>query len=209
VAIATGAPGPDVLDVDNQESGWEAFNRLKRAGLLTGGFALVRTRAGGLHVYYRGSGQRCTAEIGGAKLDYRAAGGYVIAPPSFVEADTKGSAGTYKLIEQRRMTGTLFDLAAAQELLAPPKPVRAGRRTVPACDVDGRQGPEALARWVRDNAHPGWRHEPIRWMTKKLADAGQLDEAGVSLVLDVAEAIGLDGGQREALAVVRSYGGPA
>ena len=45
VAIATGAPGPDVLDVDVKPdgSGFAAFNRLKQAGLLTGARALVRT----------------------------------------------------------------------------------------------------------------------------------------------------------------------
>jgi hypothetical protein len=56
VAIATGAPGPDVLDVDVKPdgSGFAAFNRLKQAGLLAGARALVRTPsggAGGLHAY--------------------------------------------------------------------------------------------------------------------------------------------------------------
>ena len=46
-------------------------------------------------------------------------------------------------------------------------------------------------------------------MAKKLADADQLDDAGAALVLETAEAIGLDGGLREACAIVRSYGGPA
>jgi hypothetical protein len=49
VAIATGAPGPDVLDVDVKPggSGWPALRRLKRAGLLTGAARLVRTPSGG------------------------------------------------------------------------------------------------------------------------------------------------------------------
>jgi len=205
VAIATGAPGPDVLDVDNDDdSGWAAFNRLQRRGLLAGAFAFVRTRSGGLHAYYAGTAQRCAIKIGGAALDYRAAGGYVLAPPSYVGADAKGSAGRYEVIETRPMTGAPFDLAAAVAVLAPPRPQRprAGR----PCTADGAP---AIAAWVRANAHPGYRHEPLRWMAKKLADAGQLDDAGAALVLETAEAIGLDGGPREARAIVRSYGGPA
>jgi hypothetical protein len=205
VAIATGAPGPDVLDVDNgDDSGWSAFNRLQRRGLLAGAFAFVRTRSGGLHAYYAGTGQRCTAKIGGAALDYRAAGGYVLAPPSYVDADAKGAAGRYEVIERRLMTGVPFDLAAAAAVLTPqqqqrPRHARSG--------AEG--GPDAIAAWVRANAHPGYRHEPLRWMAKKLADVGQLDDAGVALVLETAEAIGLDGGLHEACAIVRSYGGPA
>src|ERR1035441_10146666 len=59
VAVATGAPGPDALDVDVHPggSGFEAFNRLKRAGLLTGAKAIIRTPSGGLHVYFDGTGQ--------------------------------------------------------------------------------------------------------------------------------------------------------
>lgn len=203
VAIATGAPGPDVLDVDNHESGWSALNRLQRAGLLAGAFALIRTRSGGLHVYFAGTGQHCTAKIGGTALDYRSAGGYVIAPPSYVEADAKGSAGRYEVAERRHMTGATFDLGEATALLTPPETRR------PTTASSGTGAPDALARWVIGHAQPGYRHEPLRWMVKKLADAGQLDDAGAALVLDVAETIGLDGGQREACQVIRSYGGPA
>ena len=57
LAIATGAPGPDVLDVDNHGpagNGYAAFRRLKDAGLLDGAAALVRTPSGGLHAYFAG-----------------------------------------------------------------------------------------------------------------------------------------------------------
>jgi len=206
IAVATGAPGPDVLDIDNDDdSGWAAFNRLQRRGLLAGAFAFVRTRSGGLHAYYAGTAQRCTTKIGGAALDYRAAGGYVLAPPSYVGADAKGSAGRYEVIETRPMTGAPFDLAAAVAVLVPPRLRRPrSQRPDPAAG-----GPAAVAAWVRATAHPGYRHEPLRWMAKKLADAGQLDDAGAALVLETADAIGLDGGLREACAIVRSYGGPA
>ncbi len=60
VAIATGAPGPDVLDVDRKADGdgFAAFGRLRRAGMLTGAAMLVRTRSGGVHLYFTGTSQR-------------------------------------------------------------------------------------------------------------------------------------------------------
>jgi len=115
VAIATGTPGPDVLDVDVKPSGsgFAALNELKRAGLLTGASALVRTRSGGLHVYYAGTSQR-----GGAlprhHLDFKAAGGYVIAPPSKVHGKP------YELIDHRPGTAIL-DWPTAKRLLDPPR----------------------------------------------------------------------------------------
>jgi bifunctional DNA primase/polymerase-like protein len=50
LAIATGAPGPDVLDVDQHGpagNGYAAFNRLHRAGMLDGATAYVATPAAG------------------------------------------------------------------------------------------------------------------------------------------------------------------
>ena len=121
VAIRTGAPGPDVLDVDVRPDGdgWAAFNRLTRAGLTTGARALVRTRSGGLHIYYAGSGQRSGSRPA-HRLDFRSRGGYVIAPPSFVEADDKGPAGRYVLVRRWRGRST-FDWAAAKQVLDPPR----------------------------------------------------------------------------------------
>jgi hypothetical protein len=104
-----------VLDVDVKpaESGFAALNRLKCASLLTGASALVRTRSGGLHVYYTGSRQR-----GGAlprhHLDFKAAGGYVLAPPSTVHGSP------YQLVDKRPGTAGL-DWSAVKRLLDPPQ----------------------------------------------------------------------------------------
>lgn len=120
VAIATGAPGPDVLDVDRKPDGdgFAALNRLKRAGLLTGAAMLVRTRSGGLHVYFAGTSQRKGA-LPRHHLDFQACGGYVIAPPSSVHGRT------YEVID-RRPAAAVFDWAAAKQVLNPPQP-RAGQ----------------------------------------------------------------------------------
>ena len=86
LAIATGAPGPDVLDVDQHGpagNGFTAFARLRAAGLLDGASCYVRTPSGGLHAYFTGSAQR-NGHLPAQHLDFRSAGGYVLAPPSQV-----------------------------------------------------------------------------------------------------------------------------
>ena len=114
VAIPTGYPGPDVLDVDVREDGdgWRALNELKRAGLLAGARALVRTPSGGLHVYFAGSDQPC-GRLPGRFLDFKARGGYVLAPPSVV------TGKSYELLDHRAGTAGL-DWRAVRQLLEPP-----------------------------------------------------------------------------------------
>ena len=86
LAIATGAPGPDVLDVDQHGdagNGYAAFRQLRTAGLLDGARAYVRTPSGGLHAYFTGTDQR-NGHLPGCHLDFRSRGGYVLTPPSQV-----------------------------------------------------------------------------------------------------------------------------
>ena len=127
VAIASGAPAVDVLDVDvaTAGSGWPAFNRLKRAGLLTGARALIRTPRGGLHVYFAGTAQPCgSLTRAGHYIDFKASGGYVLAPPSRVHGKP------YEVLDHRPGTAML-DWPAARRLLDPPRPLpaRPGRGT--------------------------------------------------------------------------------
>jgi hypothetical protein len=95
LAIATGAPGPDVLDVDQHGpagNGYAAFATLRRAGLLDGAAAHVRTPSGGLHAYFRGSDQR-NGHLPAHHLDFRSRGGYVLAPhPRSAASPTSSSA---------------------------------------------------------------------------------------------------------------------
>ena len=62
LAIATGFPGPDVLDVDQHGpagDGFTALIRLRDAKLLDGAAAYVRTPSGGMHAYFTGTRQHC------------------------------------------------------------------------------------------------------------------------------------------------------
>jgi Bifunctional DNA primase/polymerase, N-terminal len=182
VAIATGEPGPDVLDVDARPagSGWEAFGRLKRAGLLAGACALVRSRSGGLHVYFTGTDQRST-KLTRHYLDFKAAGGYVLAPPSFVDADSNGPGGTYELIDQRAGTARL-DWQAVRRLLDPPKSAARPPR--------GNGGVAHLAAWVA--ALPeGNRNNGLYWAACRCVETGHpdtLEELVTASSLDEPEA---------------------
>jgi hypothetical protein len=126
VAIATGAPGPDVLDVDTRPAGngFAALNRIKHAGLLTGASALVRTPSGGLHLYYAGT-EQAGGKLGRHFIDFKATGGYVVAPPSRVHGKP------YELIQSRPAAGCLDWQAVCQ--LLDPRPVhvrQGGKREV-------------------------------------------------------------------------------
>jgi Bifunctional DNA primase/polymerase, N-terminal len=135
-AIATGAPGPDVLDVDvkPEGNGFSALNRLKRAGLLAGAEALVRTRSGGLHIYFAGTGQGCHA-LRRHYLDFKARGGYVLVPPSKVHGKP------YELLD-RRPGAAALDWPKVVAVLDPPRPSPCwSQRTSPRWSPDGELPP--------------------------------------------------------------------
>ena len=178
IGIATGAPGPDVLDVDKHPDGdgFAAFNRLQRAGMLAGARALVRTRSGGLHAYFAGTSQQCGA-LRAHHLDFKASGGYVLAPPSVV------GGKPYELLDHRG-AGARLDWAAVRSLLDPPKPA-------PRRPGKPGKGLGALAAWVA--AQPeGNRNKGLYWAACRAAetgcDPGELLAAAIAAGLDEAAA---------------------
>ena len=156
VAIRTGAPGPDVLDVDKHPGGdgFAAFNRLRRAGLLAGASALVRTRSGGMHAYYTGTTQQC-GRLAAHHLDFKATGGYVIAPPSVVLGQP------YKLLDYRGATGRI-DWAAVRQLLDPPHDGR--------CSSPGSAAGDLTA-WVA-RLPEGNRNSGLYWAACRAIESG-------------------------------------
>ncbi|MGP0028497.1 MAG: bifunctional DNA primase/polymerase [Streptosporangiaceae bacterium] len=181
VSIATGAPGPDVLDVDVKPDGdgWAAFNRLKAAGLLSGARALVRTPSGGLHSYYAGTGQR-NGKLPRHHIDFRSAGGYVLAPPSLVHGRP------YELLDHRAGACGHLDWQAATRLLEPPRlAVR------PHGSDAGDLG--KLAAWVAAQQE-GNRNDGLFWAACRAVEAGHDDlgdlvTAAVAAGLAEAEAV--------------------
>ena len=160
LAIATGAPGPDVLDIDQHGpagNGYAAFTRLRRAGLADGAAAYVRTPAGGMHAYFTGSDQH-NGRLPSHHLDFRSAGGYIVAPPSQVDGKP------YQLIKRLRGRGGL-DWNKVTRLLEPQQqPHRPQPRPAPGLDLNH------LARWVASQPE-GNRNAGLFWAANRALDA--------------------------------------
>jgi hypothetical protein len=177
LAIATGQPGPDVLDVDQHGpagNGFAAFNRLQRAGLTGGASALVATPSGGLHAYFAGSGQRC-GKLTGHHLDFRSQGGYILAPPSQV------SGRPYQVIRHRDASAGL-DWGKVTGLLEPERHTAVRRARFPRGDFSH------LAAWVQQQAE-GNRNDGLFWAACRAAEAG--DETVLAEVAAAARSTGL------------------
>jgi Bifunctional DNA primase/polymerase, N-terminal len=178
LAIATGAPGPDVLDVDQHGqagNGFGAFARLRAAGLLDGAAAYVRSPSGGLHVYFTGSDQR-NGHLPARHLDFRSAGGYILAPPSRVRGRP------YQRIKTPSGHGGL-DWQAVVRFL---EPDRQHQRAAPSQLPQQRLS--RLARWVA--AQPeGNRNEGLFWAANRVLEADPA--ADLSPLADAARWAGL------------------
>ncbi len=159
LAIATGAPGPDVLDVDEHGpagNGYAAFARLSKAGLVDGAAAYVRTPSGGLHAYFTGSTQR-NGHLPAHHLDFRSRGGYVLAPPSQVDGKP------YQVIQTAEADGAL-DWATATALLEPRRQLQHPQPgPAPGRDLSH------LARWVASQPE-GNRNAGLFWAANRALD---------------------------------------
>ncbi|MGH3190122.1 MAG: bifunctional DNA primase/polymerase [Streptosporangiaceae bacterium] len=179
VAVATGAPGPDVLDVDDHGpagNGYTAFAALSKAGLLHDASAYVRTPSGGLHAYFSGSDQR-NGHLPAHHLDFRSRGGYVLAPPSRVDGKP------YELIREVDADGGL-DWATVTGLLEPQHQIaRPQPRPAPGRDLGH------LARWVASQAE-GNRNAGLFWAANRALDADPA--ADLSPLASAARQAGLD-----------------
>jgi hypothetical protein len=159
LAIATGAPGPDVLDVDDHGpagNGYPAFARLTKAGLLDGAAAYIRTPSGGLHAYFTGSEQR-NAHLPGWHLDFRSQGGYVLTPPSQIDGKP------YQLVGAPGGRGGLDWDAVIRHL----QPQRQSQR--PRHPQAGSQDISGLARWVASQGQ-GNRNAGLFWAANRALD---------------------------------------
>jgi len=100
VAIATGEKsGVAVIDVDLYAGG-SIDGLIDELGPLPETL-MARTRAGGLHYFFRYPSDYNLGSHNGAiapHVDLKADGGYVVTPPSWVRADEKGPAGKYEWI---------------------------------------------------------------------------------------------------------------
>jgi len=184
LAMPTGAPGFDVLDVDQHGeagSGLAALHRLSDAGLLDTASWRILTPGQGMHYYFAGSQQR-TAHLPGHHLDFLAQGGYVLCPPSQVGG------------RPYRMTGRLpgrggLDWAAAVRVLEParehpPPPAGPAAKSAPP-----EQRIQALARWLAAQAE-GNRNNGLFWAANRALETDPA--ADLSPLAAAARHTGLD-----------------
>lgn len=185
VAIATGSPGPDVLDVDQHGragNGFTAYRCLTQAKVLDGTLAIVATPHGGLHLYFTGTAQ-ASGRLIRHHLDFKAAGGYVLAPPSQV------AGKPYRLLTQRETgAGAALDWAAVIDLLEPHR--GPAQRNWPVAPADAAR----LVAWV-ERLEEGNRNSGLFWAACRAIECGQ--EHMLEALAAVAATTGLPGREIE------------
>jgi hypothetical protein len=160
LAVATGHPGPDVLDIDHHgpaASGYPAYHQLKKAGLIQGAHTIIATPGGGLHLYFTGSTQP-SGRLPRHHIDFKATGGYVLAPPSQVNGHP------YQLLRirpgQHGLAWTAVTTALEPDRSRPARP-----RTTEPADLT------RLAGWVERLAE-GNRNAGLYWAACRAVEAG-------------------------------------
>lgn len=154
IGVACGPDSVCCLDIDSKGAsrGEHFATAAQAAGLLDGWIAELRTPSGGRHLWYPGS-----AAAGGAlgktrDLEFKASGGYVLLPPSFV-LNKDGTTGTYEIVA-RKDEGWPLDWPRLRDFCQPPRAPRPAYAPRPgrADTFDGLikavegQGPESSNR---------------------------------------------------------------
>lgn len=196
IGVPTGAPSDvDVVDVDlhADRSGFAAFERARRLGLVSSWELLVRTPSGGVHAYFpHAAEQRCWA-LPGARVDFRGDGGYVVVAPSRVRV-TPDVVRPYELLLVARRAPAPVDASALRALLDPPRP---------AISTPAQQSaaPERLAEWVASRPEGG-RNGGLFWAACRMAEEGHDAPSILGLLGEAAQRAGLP--ERESSATIRS-----
>ena len=199
IGIPTGeASGVLVVDVDvhGADNGFAAFDCARSAGLVDGWGWLTRTPSGGLHAYFppvRGVQQR-SWQVPGQHIDFRADGGYVIAPPSRITVD--GELRRYEVIAVAQHEPRPLDAIRLRRFLDPP---HLGPPPTSLSPVGAR--PDKLAAWVASRPE-GSRNHGLFWAACRMAEGGHGYDATLLVLGEAARTAGLP--ERESEATIRS-----
>lgn len=199
VGVPTGQEsGLEVVDVDQKPagSGFDAFERARRSGLVPGWLAVVRTPSGGAHFYFPADPYReqPSWQAARAHVDFRGAGGYVVVPPSTVV--NAGRRTGYELAGPAQPHVAAVDATALRDFLDP-RPEPSFRRA----GVGRVEDAQRLAGWVSALGE-GERNRGLFWAACRLAEAGVAPSVTLDALGRAAEQIGLP--PREVVTTIRS-----
>ncbi|EGD44001.1 putative prophage Lp4 protein 7, DNA replication [Nocardioidaceae bacterium Broad-1] len=198
IGIPTGAvSGIAVVDVDvhGADSGFTAFNRAHRAGLVDAWELLVRTPSGGLHAYFSpAKAEMRSWSLPAQHLDFRGDGGYIVAPPSRIT--TPDGERSYGLIAVAQHESRPLDADRLRTFLEPVRIVQP-----PASLTRDGVRPDRLAAWVA-NRPEGARNQGLFWAACRLAETGQRYDVTLATLGKAASSAGLP--YREAETTIRS-----
>lgn len=179
----------DVLDVDvkREEDGRVHLPLLHRLGLLNGCQRVGRTPSGGWHLYFKaapGLTNTANAYLG---LDVRGKGGYVLAPPSYIETDEY--VGSYEDVgptEGATDEPLLYDL-----IVSAVRPVdKDTKKPVELLGYERQSSLASLRGWLSER-QAGERNNSLHWAVCRCIDNGidpnELFEVALMLGLDEAE----------------------
>lgn len=198
----------DVLDVDGPAAGRALAIAAQLAGEDTEtcwGWGPMSLTAAGAHLLYEPTGAGNASGLVVPKIDWRGAGGYIVAPPS-----VHASGHTYAWHHDCPPDAPL-PLAPVFLVAALFKLTRTSQRGPRRASADAPASPGALAGMVRHlaAAPEGERNDRLNWASWKLGEKrrrGEIDDATARQVLgelhDTAIDIGLT--DREVAATIRS-----
>jgi len=161
IGIPTGIKW-DVLDVDSKGSadGRVHLPYLQRLGLLNGCQKVAQTPSGGWHLYFKaatGLSNKASATLG---LDVRAKGGYVLAPPSWVDDGDK-SVGPY--VDHGDTTGCTDEPLLWDLIVSSLQPVDiVSKKPIPILPSERRASLASLREWVSVR-EAGERNNALHW----------------------------------------------
>jgi len=195
IGLATGHPGPDVVDVDYKpdRQGRHSWERLRRAGLVRGELLIARTASGaGRHVYYEGT-QQGNSTLARHGVDFRSKGGYVVAPPSMIDGNGYRFINASGRLMSRGAEVVWADLRDhLTDRVSVPRPELQRQRAGGSC--------EQLISWLTEQTE-GNRNAGLYWVAARMGEQGATVGDWRALQ-DEAVRLGLD--QREVLQTIES-----
>lgn len=168
----------DVLDVDTkgEVDGRKHLPFLNTLGLLDGCKKVIRTPSGGWHLYFKAAPEgtltnKAHAQLG---LDVRSLGGYVLAPPSYIDTtgcfDGPEYAGSY--MEMGPTSGSSDEPLLWDLIVSALRPVDIEtKKPVALLPSERRASLAALREWVA-NLSTGERNNGLHWAVCRCIDNG-------------------------------------